>query len=101
VGRERRLRPGSREPRAREAKADSADLAYLRTTAVWSARPALRRGCPGGLEADREMAGRVRPRLGWNLGQGQGPVRRPDRRQVAEDLGQKPPRGTPGNWHPI
>ena len=34
VGRERRLRPGSREPRAREAKANSAALAYLRTTAV-------------------------------------------------------------------
>src|SRR4051812_49658702 len=30
VGRGRRLRPGSREPRAREAKANSAALAYLR-----------------------------------------------------------------------
>jgi hypothetical protein len=34
VGRERRLRPGSREPRAREAKANSGGLAYLRTTPV-------------------------------------------------------------------
>ena len=79
VGRGRRLRPAERIRRAREVRGQFGGPGVFGTSPrLRSVRPVLRRGCPSGLEADREKAGRVRPRLGEDLGQGRVRIGDPD-----------------------